>query len=278
MTSTQSKPKITVITVCYNAADVIEPTILSVICQDYGDVEYIVIDGASTDGTVDIISSYSGNISRWISEPDKGIYHAMNKGISLASGDYVIFMNAGDRFFSPAALSRFFSSAVDYQGVDILYGDTLCEVGDRYYKRRPSHSGNHIPTCHQSIFVAACRLKEMPFDLSYRILADRHQFRQLRHAGCSFAYVPEYVSIYDTTGISNVHNRRFHSELCRLDEKIPSLPSFLAFRLKKLIVNMRDSTYGFLIRSFPRLSRRLFPRYTTDYFEHTHTYPLSHFQ
>ncbi|MDE6268834.1 MAG: glycosyltransferase [Muribaculaceae bacterium] len=278
MTSTQSKPKITVITVCYNAADVIEPTILSVIGQDYGDVEYIVIDGASTDGTVDIISRYAGYLSRWISEPDKGIYHAMNKGISIATGDYILFMNAGDRFFSHSALSRFFSSAADYQGVDVLYGDTLCSVGNRFYKRRPSHTGTHIPTCHQSIFVAARRLKEMPFDLSYRILADRHQFRQLRQSGITFAYVPEFVSIYDTTGISNVHNRRFHSELCRLDGKISSLPSFLRFRLKKLIVNVRDSTYGFLIRSFPRLSRRLFPTYTANYFEYTHTYPLSHFR
>ena len=97
--------KISVITVAYNASRYIETTILSVINQTYSNIEYIIIDGGSTDGTVDIIKKYSNKISYWISEPDKGIYDAMNKGINKATGEWINFMNAGDTFHNPDTLS-----------------------------------------------------------------------------------------------------------------------------------------------------------------------------
>ena len=90
--------KITIITVCYNADKVIEKTIQSVQKQTYSNIEYIVIDGGSSDRTLDIIMKYEKCISNWISEPDKGVFDAMNKGLDRANGDYVIFMNAGDYF------------------------------------------------------------------------------------------------------------------------------------------------------------------------------------
>ena len=92
--------KISVVTVCYNSVDSIEETMLSVLNQTYSDVEYIIIDGGSTDGTVDIIKKYADRLVYWVSEPDKGIYDAMNKGIAAATGDYINFMNSGDRFAS----------------------------------------------------------------------------------------------------------------------------------------------------------------------------------
>lgn len=276
-TSPHNKPKISVITVCFNAVGVIEPTILSVISQTYGDVEYIVVDGASTDGTVDVIRRYAGSIASFTSEPDGGIYEAMNKGIARATGDYIIFMNAGDRFYSPDSISRLFSAPEIAEGLDVIYGDTLCQVKDKFYKRRPAHHSPDIPTCHQSIFVATPLLKANPFNLEYKILGDRDSFATLRRLGCTFTYIPEYVAVYDTTGISNLLNRRFHRELRHLSGKKSTLLTFSLFRLKKAIVKMRDSSYGFLVRTFPRASRRLFPRYTANYFEFTHTYPLSHF-
>ena len=91
--------KISVVTICYNSKLFIEKTILSVINQSYEDVEYIVVDGGSTDGTLDVIHKYSNRITKWISEKDEGIYNAMNKALDIITGDWVIFMNSGDCFY-----------------------------------------------------------------------------------------------------------------------------------------------------------------------------------
>lgn len=101
-------PIISVITVCYNAAASLEETMLSVLNQTYDKVEYIVIDGGSKDGTLDIIKKYANRLAYWTSEPDKGIYDAMNKGISKATGNWVNFMNAGDLFIDNEVLSKCF--------------------------------------------------------------------------------------------------------------------------------------------------------------------------
>ena len=102
--------KISIITVCFNAVGVIEKTILSVISQTYNDVEYIIIDGGSTDGTLDIVKKYENYIAYWISEPDSGIYNAMNKGVKYATGLYCNFMNAGDFFINEKVLENIFTS------------------------------------------------------------------------------------------------------------------------------------------------------------------------
>ena len=99
-------PIISVITVCYNVASSIEKTMLSVLNQTYKNLEYIIIDGNSTDGTVDIIKRYAERLTFWISEPDNGIYDAMNKGIVKATGEFLIFMNAGDQFLNDKVFVR----------------------------------------------------------------------------------------------------------------------------------------------------------------------------
>ena len=99
--------KITIVTVCFNAEEILEQTMLSVLNQTYSDIEYLLIDGGSKDGTLDIIKKYSDRV-RWISEPDKGIYDAMNKAIKMASGEWINFMNAGDFFASTDVLEKVF--------------------------------------------------------------------------------------------------------------------------------------------------------------------------
>lgn len=101
-------PLVTVITVVYNAKELLEETILSVLNQTYSNIEYIIVDGGSTDGTLDIIKKYQDKISKYISEPDQGIYDAMNKGMSLSKGQWLNFMNAGDSFYSNDVLQKVF--------------------------------------------------------------------------------------------------------------------------------------------------------------------------
>lgn len=102
------KPLISIITISYNSCLTIEDTILSVINQTYPHIEYIVIDGGSKDGTVDIIKRYENKISYWISEPDKGIYYAMNKGIAATTGEWINFINCGDSFYDKNVIARLF--------------------------------------------------------------------------------------------------------------------------------------------------------------------------
>ena len=121
--------KISVVTVCYNAADSIEQTMLSVLGQSYPDIEYIVIDGGSTDGTVDIIKKYTDRLAYWVSEPDKGIYDAMNKGIAAATGSYINFMNSGDSFYD----NRVVEAVVPYLSSDmeaVIYGNAAICNGE----------------------------------------------------------------------------------------------------------------------------------------------------
>lgn len=182
--------KISVVTVCYNAVGLIEGTIRSVTGQTYPDVEYIVIDGASTDGTTDIIRRYSDRISYWISEPDKGIYDAMNKGIAAASGDYVIFMNAGDRFTDPHVL----------QSAAPLLGHHTVVSGqwNRCYSNGNVKNGvqknlsvfkTEMPICHQATFTRLQYHKEHLFDTSFRLSADYDFFYKAWRRSESFLYI-----------------------------------------------------------------------------------------
>ena len=116
-------PKISVVTVCFNAVEGVEKTILSVINQTYPDIEYIIIDGGSTDGTVDVIKKYADHISYWVSEPDKGIYDAMNKGIKAATGEWINFMNAGDCFVNSMVVQQMVGE-ID-SGIRILRGNII---------------------------------------------------------------------------------------------------------------------------------------------------------
>lgn len=114
-------PKLTVITVVYNNVRDIERTISSVVSQTYPHLEYLVIDGGSTDGTLEVIKRYADHITWWISEKDHGIYDAMNKGLNAATGDYVLFMNSGDEIYATDTVATVFSTAPD---ADIYYGET----------------------------------------------------------------------------------------------------------------------------------------------------------
>ena len=199
-------PKISVVTVCYNAAETIEKTILSVINQTYQNIEYIIIDGASTDGTVDIVNKYRDKITHFVSEPDKGIYDAMNKGIIAATGEWINFMNAGDEFYDNNVLSTI---APQMDNVDIVYGDTMMvySIGKKLEKPMPlSQIIDRMVFGHQATFIKTEYHKNHLFDLSYKSSADFKFLRDSYIGGAKFQYIPITVVNYEAeNGMSASH-------------------------------------------------------------------------
>ena len=216
----QMKPdKITVITVCYNACETIESTIQSVLSQDYPDLEYIIVDGSSTDGTMEIIARYRDRIDRIISEKDEGIYDAMDKGIAAATGEWIHFRNAGDRFLAPHTLSAFFEAPVS-QDVQIVHGDCIYtnEWGYRYMTpgilRQDHHHG--MPFLHPATFVRTAYHKEHLFDRSLRSSGDYLFAYESCEEGVIWEYRPVPVALFPTGGFAMTQLRQTYREDCRI--------------------------------------------------------------
>ncbi|MEO0731316.1 MAG: glycosyltransferase family 2 protein [Bacteroidota bacterium] len=181
---------ITVVTVCYNSADQLPATLDSIRQQDYPKLESIVVDGGSTDGTQDILAAWRKTGVRVLSEPDQGVYDAMNKGVQLATGRYVHFLNAGDRFFAPDTVSQV--AARIKSDDDYVYGDVISEYakGEKHATARPpAYLWRNKPFNHQALFAARSYLREIPFDLSYPIVADYQQTFAAHHAGARLRHL-----------------------------------------------------------------------------------------
>ncbi|MDL2265619.1 glycosyltransferase [Parabacteroides sp. OttesenSCG-928-G07] len=174
-------PTFSIITITYNASRWLEDTILSILNQSYPHIEYIIIDGASTDGTVDIIRKYASKISYWISEPDKGLYDAMNKGLQAATGDYVWFINAGDKLNATDIVQQIVEQIERLSELpDIIYGETsvVDENGELLGMRRLSTPEKltwksfrmGMLVCHQS-FISKRTIAPL-YDLKYRYSSD----------------------------------------------------------------------------------------------------------
>jgi len=196
----QNQVLVSVVTVSYNAVSTIEQTILSVINQTYLYIEYIIIDGGSTDGTVDIIKKYADKIAYWVSEPDKGIYDAMNKGIKVATGEWINFMNCGDRFYDKNVLAEIF---LKNNEADVIYGNVMIDVLNYEYIHLSDKLDSiklYMPFCHQSSFVKTYLVQRNPFDLKYKFVADYNMFYQFYRQGYVFKYVNMVVACYNKEG------------------------------------------------------------------------------
>ena len=175
-------PKFSVITVTYNAGKVLEDTIQSVVFQTYRNVEYIIVDGNSKDNTLEIVDKYRNRISQVISEPDKGLYDAMNKGIQLATGDYLCFLNAGDEFHDNETLQKIVHTLKGKELPDVIYGETAIvdEEGHFLHMRRLSAPQTltwksfkqGMLVCHQAFFARRELAVKFPYNLRYRFSAD----------------------------------------------------------------------------------------------------------
>ena len=212
------KPLVTVITVVFNDVANFERTILSILNQTYDNVEHIVIDGGSNDGTLDIILQYEHVIDYWVSEKDAGIYDAMNKGIRLASGKWINFMNSGDFFYSTTTLEKIvFKFRENYS---IVYGDVQAFSKKHHFNEmkisRPVIAKNLImklPICHQATFVTLKAFKEVGlYDTNYKICADHDWLLKALIAGHNAKYVHQCIALNNRDGVSSMSIFKLYRE------------------------------------------------------------------
>lgn len=230
--------KFSIITICYNASATVERTLRSVTGQTWADREYIIIDGASKDSTLDIISRYRDKVDILVSEPDKGLYDAMNKGLALATGDYVLFMNAGDRFHEDSTLEQIAAQVQDLAELPgVIYGNTALTnmAGEIYGMRRlspPEHLDwksfkNGMLVCHQA-FYARRDLAE-PYDLRYRFSADVdwciRVMKKARNLHNTHLIVADYLE--DGSGVTIDNRKASLKERFAIMRKHYGLPSTL---------------------------------------------------
>lgn len=207
------KPTLSVITVVYNNVADIGRTLLSVLNQTYKQIEYIVVDGGSTDGTLEIINTYNNRIAKLVTEPDKGIYDAMNKGLALATGDYVIFMNSGDEFYANNTVGKVFAAA---DGADIYYGETEMVNAQRQSLGRRRHQAPAkfnwrsfkygMSVSHQAIYIR--RALAEPYDPAYQLSADIDWIIRAAKKAKKIVRVDGYVAKYLVGGMSKAKHRQ----------------------------------------------------------------------
>ncbi|MEI8349020.1 MAG: glycosyltransferase family 2 protein [Candidatus Omnitrophota bacterium] len=230
--STVEKPLVSIVTVCRNSEKYIEETIKSVLTQSYDNIEYIIIDGCSTDKTIDIIKKYDNKIAYWLSESDRGAYDAMNKGVILANGEWVGIINSDD-WYHTSAVEQIVCASQEQPYVDIVYGDLLhvridggyvrredCEDG-KYFRRTGSHNnmlerwGLFHPTC----FVKRRIYKEHKFNIKFKLSADYDFMLSLYFDDKKFFYISKPIAFFRPVGVSSTINYRSIFECFQIRKK-----------------------------------------------------------
>ena len=210
--------KISIITITYNSAKTLPRALESVLSQTYGDIEHIIVDGASTDGTVEIIKNYSKGPSdkvpstkevRWVSEPDGGIYDALNKGIRMATGDVIGFLHSDDVLYSPDSIGQI-AAAFESSKADVVYGDLQYCNGDKVTRRwrsnafKPSSLKFGWMPPHPTLYVRREVYEQVgEYDSWFRISADYDMVLRIFTAGYKTHYIPQVLVSMETGGASN---------------------------------------------------------------------------
>ncbi len=210
--------KISIITITYNSAKTLPRALESVLSQTYGDIEHIIVDGASTDGTVEIIKNYSKGPSdkvpstkevRWVSEPDGGIYDALNKGIRMATGDVIGFLHSDDVLYSPDCIGQI-AAAFESSKADVVYGDLQYCNGDKVTRRwrsnafKPSSLKFGWMPPHPTLYVRREVYEQVgEYDSWFRISADYDMILRIFTAGYKTHYIPQVLVSMETGGASN---------------------------------------------------------------------------
>lgn len=216
---------LTVVTVCFNSSKTIGRCIESVLALSDVTFEYIVIDGKSSDCTLEIIESYRTQFEakkipfRMISEKDTGIYNAMNKAIDMANGQWIIYLNSDDYFYNSESVANVIKKADE--NIAVLYGDVMVATSDDMFLQKPRDlsrlkSGTEMPFCHQSTFVRKNILQHYRFDENYRIIADIDVFLRMYEDCLNFLYVPECIAVFSNDGLSQTQRIKSIKEGKRL--------------------------------------------------------------
>jgi glycosyltransferase involved in cell wall biosynthesis len=244
--------KISIITIVFNGKSQIEQTIKSVIEQEDVDIEYIVIDGGSTDGTVEIIKSYSQYINYFVSGPDGGIYQAINKGISFATRPLVGLIHCGD-FYEKNVLKIVYNKYLK-TGADIIYGniDIREEVGNNVISHFPIADHlmlrNKMSIFHPSSFISLETYQKFGlYDVSYRLAADYDYLLKLFVNGCHFAYLPEVIAVFNAEGLSSKGFKLSLKENTEIRTKYNGRLNGFIYFLKKTVSNFYFSSRKQLI-------------------------------
>ena len=240
-------PKFSIITVTYNAAASIEGTVQSVISQKFKNFEYVIIDGDSNDNTKEILSDYKNHIECLISEKDQGLYHAMNKGIRASNGEFLLFLNAGDRFLNDSVLSEIDSAISPKTRIVSADFINIKEEGDyngQYIKTKACTITNlrkDFAACHQTVFIHRSVVTE--YDLNYKILADYKWVVQasLKCKLESIVHFKKAIVYYLDGGLSaqyakqNLLERiRLHQEIFGPIQILKNIPNYLRRLLREL--------------------------------------------
>ena len=244
------QPTLSVITIVYNNVRDIERTLCSVLKQTYGSIEYIVIDGASTDGTIDVLKKYSTQLSILRSEPDHGIYDAMNKGLKLATGDYVLFMNSGDEIYANDTVDKVFATAINadiYYGETEMYSEAWESLGQRRHQAPATFNWKSFKygmnISHQAIYIK--RSITSPYDLKYRYSADIDWIIKAAKNATVIVNTNLYVAKYLVGGISKQKHLASLKERFRIFSNyygtLPNLinHAFIALKLAVYFVRHR---------------------------------------
>lgn len=227
--SQSDKPLITVITVVYNGAETLEQTIQSVINQTYDNIEYIIIDGASKDGTLDIIKNYEDKIDYWQSEPDKGIYDAMNKGIAVSNGDYIALLNSGD-WYENDTVSIIAKNVLEHPLTDIFYGlmNVLSENKEPLWVYGYGHKVlNNFMIAHPTCFVRKELYLKNKYNIQYKSAADYDLFLTFYQQGYSFVFIEKILANYLLGGMSDSFTGKKECILVQYMHKTISFTSFI---------------------------------------------------
>ncbi|MGQ4001746.1 glycosyltransferase family 2 protein [Francisellaceae bacterium CB299] len=199
--------KFSVITVCYNSEATIERTLQSIRDQTYKNIEYIIIDGGSTDKTLAIVNKYKGIIDVLVSEPDNGIYDAMNKGAKLANGDYIGFLNSDDYYTND--IFEEYGKALVNKNFDFIYSNTcFFRKNEKFFRKDDclvKKVYQYMPISHMSIYVKNSFVQDKMFDTKYKIAADLNFFNKLISRTINFAFIEKNMCYFSLDGLSSAN-------------------------------------------------------------------------